>query len=172
MNLRSLYPSAMTKQNRGIMTCSEVLLGTANHTAHTASSCPYANPRYSASWSHSVSLNAASKHHYSPETKEENIHELGSHSGYAHGQIIDTENVFYMHLIASVHINCHTLTSCGEHFGRACSSKEYLNLRLLAPKLCWLSLYRFLNSAQTPQELSMRTLGAQTRITLSSRTAS
>jgi hypothetical protein len=64
-----------------------------------------------------MSLNAASKHHYSPETKEENIHELGSHSGYVHGQITCTENIFYVHLNSSVHIKGHTLTSSGAHLG-------------------------------------------------------
>jgi hypothetical protein len=64
-----------------------------------------------------MSLNAAPKHHYSPETKEENIHELGSHSGDAHGQITATENVSDVHLNVAVHIKSHTLTSCGAHLG-------------------------------------------------------
>lgn len=72
-----------------------------------------------------MSLNAASKHHYSPETKEKNMHELGSQPGHAHGQTIGTENVFYVHLNASVHIKGHTLMSRGIS-GRACSSKEYV----------------------------------------------
>jgi hypothetical protein len=50
-----------------------------------------------------MSLNAASKYHYSPETKEESIHQLGSHSGYAHGQITTMENAFY------VQFNVHTV---------------------------------------------------------------
>jgi len=50
-------------------------------------------PHRSASWSQAISLNAASKHHYSPGKEEENIHEFGSHSAYAHGQITGTENV-------------------------------------------------------------------------------
>ena len=57
------------------------------------------------------------KFHYSPETKEENIHELGLHSENAHGQVTGTENVFYVHLNASVHIKGHTLTSRGAHLG-------------------------------------------------------
>jgi len=50
----------------------------------------YTSPHCSASWSHAMSLNAASEHHYSPETKEENIYELGSHFRNAHGQIKGT----------------------------------------------------------------------------------
>jgi len=64
-----------------------------------------------------MSLSAASKHHYSPETKEENIHELGSHSGYGQGQNKGRENVFYVHLNASVHIEGNMLTSRGAHLG-------------------------------------------------------
>jgi hypothetical protein len=65
-------------------------MATKNYTSHC-----------SASWPQAVSLNAASKHHYSPETKEENMHELGSRSGYAHGQITGKENVSDVHLNAS-----------------------------------------------------------------------
>jgi len=62
-------------------------------------------------------LNAAPEHHYSPETKEEKIHELSSHSGDGHGQITAMENVYDVHLNVSVHIKGHTPMSCGAHLG-------------------------------------------------------
>jgi hypothetical protein len=99
-----------------------------------------------------MSLNAASKHHYSPETKEKNMHELGSQPGHAHGQTIGTENVFYVHLNASVHIKGHTLMSRGAYLGVLVLLKNSTT----GTKTLLVKFLRIFNSARAPQELSMR----------------
>jgi hypothetical protein len=128
---------------------------------------------YCVSWSHATSKQRPTTTTHLKQRKRTYIslvHIMGRLTS-DQGQITGTESIFYVHLNESVHINGHAhvtwrTTECAR------SSKEYLTLRLLRWKLCWLSYCKFSNCARVPQERSMWIFQAQVRSTRSSRAPS